>query len=155
MAKKKEEGKAEAPKKKVGKPRAVKDAEHFGELIDGFIQDISTRMHKDNTAIPDDYMLLRYIQGQTGRPIAITTLYDYRENKGGRYPGYAEEYKKIETFRAYFWNAKALANPKVTGFAAFALKQPKNGGWTDKQTVEVPEIKIKIAGGGDLHDIGQ
>lgn len=140
---------------KTGKPRAVKDAEHFGELIDGFIQDITERMREDNAAIPDDYMLVQYIQRQTGRPLAVQTLYDYRENRDNRYIGYPEAYKKIEAFRAYYWSAKALDNPKVTGFAAFALKQPKNGGWTDKQVVEVPEIKIKIAGGGDLGDLGQ
>lgn len=139
----------------MGKPRRIKDAEHFGELIDGFIQDIRTRMETDSKAIPDDYSLCEYIGQKTGKRLPYQTLYDYRANADNRYNGYPEAYKKLEAFRTYYWSLKAIDNPKLTGFAAFALKQPSNGGWTDKQTVEVPEIKIKIAGGGDLGDIGK
>lgn len=145
----------EEPKNGPGKPRAIKSAEHFGELIDAFIEYIDERMDKDYKAIPDDYMLCKFISEAIKAKFSIGTLYDYRENRDNRYSGYPEQYKKLESFREHFYQAVTLANPKLAGSSAFALKQAKNGGWTDKQTVEVPEIKIKIAGGGDLHDIGQ
>lgn len=138
-----------------GRQKAFKTAEEFGEAIESFIDYVEDKKAEDTSVIPADYLLLKYFRDALGVKLAIQTLYDYRANKENRYNGYAEEYKKIEQYREYFYQSMAAGNPKLTGFSAFALKQGSNGGWTDRQTVEVPEIKIKIEGGGDLHDIGQ
>lgn len=65
----------------------------------------------------------------------------------------SERVKKFDAFRNHFYLQLAIKNPKVIGLSNFALKQPQNGGWTDRDPTAAgsTEITIKLdaLGGGE------
>ena len=53
--------------------------------------------------------------------------------------------KKLDDFRVAFWQFIAVDNPKLQAFAMFNLKQPFNGGYTDKpSTANGTQIEVTI-----------
>lgn len=107
----------------------------------------------ENTSAPSDYAVMKHVG------ISPDTLERWRkdqiEDENGKLidSPYAVEIKKFDLFRNDFWLSVGLKNPKLQGFVAFNLKQPCNGGYSDKQGgsggAQV-EVTIKTAGiGGD------
>lgn len=91
---------------------------------------------------PTDYVI-RYVIG-----ISDNTIQQYRHYADLEIPDEADEdekavivkkralgerIKKIDLYRTHFWQKQGLDNPKAIGLANFALKQPQNGGWTDRE----------------------
>ena len=53
--------------------------------------------------------------------------------------------KKLDEFRTAFWQLIAVDNPKLQAFAMFNLKQPFNGGYTDKPAqISGTQIEVTI-----------
>lgn len=61
----------------------------------------------------------------------------------------AEVIKKLRLFREHMSAEIVRANPKLTGWEAFRVKQPKYGGWRDKdKTDNSAQITVNLAGVG-------
>jgi hypothetical protein len=58
--------------------------------------------------------------------------------------GLSEAVKKLDKFRTNFWIEIGLSDPKLQTFAIFNLKQPFNGGYSDKQQIEAGGVNIVI-----------
>ena len=56
--------------------------------------------------------------------------------------------KKWWEFKTYFWVALGLNNEKLAAFTIFNLKQPCNGGYSDKQVGSVGNIEVVVKGEG-------
>lgn len=63
----------------------------------------------------------------------------------------AEVIKKWQEFKTYWWVALGVSNEKLQTMAIFNLKQPCNGGYTDKAPTNTggTEVTIKLQGVGD------
>ena len=61
---------------------------------------------------------------------------------------YREVLKKLDELRTAFWQNVAFDNPKLQAFAMFNLKQPYNGGYTDKPSNDATSVEITIKNGG-------
>jgi len=70
-------------------------------------------------------------------------------NEAREEPGYAEEVRRLDEFRTYFWLRKGLDDPRLATFASFNLKQPMNGGFNDKGGNTGVRVKIVMEGVGD------
>ena len=119
--------------------RKIRSQEELGEKLIGFM-DFCT----ENDMIPTDYQLCKYLG------ISIDTLERY-SREPEKYQGYAEQLKKLVTYREDWFLQKANNNPKAATISIFALKQPKNGGYVDKPAISVDakELKIITDGVGD------
>lgn len=64
----------------------------------------------------------------------------------------ADAIKKWQEFKTYFWAALGMDNEKLQPFAIFNLKQPCNGGYSDKPPAAMgnTEVVVRLEGvGGD------
>ena len=103
-----------------------------------------------NTKPPTRYKICQFLG------ISINTLELWERNeeneKGERiYNEYCEPLKKLHSaMEDWFLNA-AYTNPKAQTISIFALKQPKNGGWIDKPTVDISakELTVNVKGLGE------
>lgn len=132
-------------------PRKYKTANDFATAVDKFI-DYSTV----NNIRPTDYQVCNYLG------ISVDTLERYAKikssddnskdsnNKGvDNNRGYAESVKKLVMYRQDWYLRHAEANPKLAGVDIFALKQPCNGGWTDRQVIDTGggfAVDIRLSG---------
>lgn len=60
----------------------------------------------------------------------------------------AEVIKKWQEFKTVFWVRKGLDDPKLAAFAIFNLKQPCNGGYSDKPVGAVGNIEVVVKADG-------
>ena len=121
-----------------GRPCKYKTGAEFSAAVDEFIA-YSTA----NNIRPTDYQITEYLK------ISPDTLerYSRKDTRDTRDTesiqgedsidnGYAAAVKKLVMYRQDWYLRHAEKNPKLTSIDIFALKQPCNGGWTDKQQVE-------------------
>lgn len=120
--------------------------EEFAIKVDAFI------LYCDSKDIDaTDYQIINYFK------ISPTTLDRYRsgDNPGSeakdkdKYNGFGAALKKIDLYREDATIRQARNDPKMTGHAAFKLKQAHWGGWTDKQVVDSnvkQSIEFKVTG---------
>lgn len=109
--------------------------------------------------VPSDYVLLRRLDNMsivTWRRWARGERDEQIEKQGRSGKGYSVKYAEVaelwRLFCEHYWQWKGGSDPKYTGFAAFALKQQKNGGWTDKQQTEhsgTVNFQLALKNGGD------
>lgn len=118
----------------MARPMKYKSAEELDKAIQAYI---ASHDSKDN---PPTWagMLLEL-------DITDDTLRNYR-NKEDKYPGYSDVIKKAEQAHCRFWQQLALAHPNLQSFCMFELKQPHNGGFTDRpqDTGQTGEVTIKV-----------
>lgn len=82
--------------------------------------------------------------------ISDDTLLNYRNNKDNKYPGYSEAIKRAERRLSEFWQQFAIEHPNLQSYCIFQLKQPHNGGLSDKTEVSQDvKIQIQIGSGQD------
>ena len=121
-----------------GRPCKYKTGAEFSAAVDEFIA-YSTQ----NNIRPTDYQITEYLK------ISPDTLerYSRKDTRDTRDiesiqdedsidNGYAAAVKKLVMYRQDWYLRHAETNPKLTSIDIFALKQPCNGGWTDKQVTE-------------------
>lgn len=119
--------------------------EELSVKIDEFI----SLVESGGIDIPDDYSLSSFLGVST---VTLDKYFndglqeDRDKGDNNTYKGYSLILKKIRDYREHWYSVQAIKNPKLTGHCAFALKQAKNGGWTDKQeTVQSGDIKLQIS----------
>lgn len=133
-------------KRGPGKPKAFEDADAFARAVDDYINyNISCNQGNDIKP-PMDFDFCTYVG------ISPSTLDNYRRNQDDKYPGYLAAYKKLVQYREQYFMSAGLKNPKLAGVTNFALKQPKNGGYEDKPTVQVEARELKIVHGSGMTD---
>ena len=138
MAKNANKSTDNAAKNLGGRPCKYKTGKEFTAAVDEFVA-YSTA----NNIRPTDYQITEYLK------ISPDTLERYSrkdtrdtrdiESTQGEESidnGYAAAVKKLVMYRQDWYLRHAETNPKLTSIDIFALKQPCNGGWTDKQQVE-------------------
>ena len=121
-----------------GRPCKYKTGAEFSAAVDEFIA-YSTA----NNIRPTDYQITEYLK------ISPDTLerYSRKDTRDTRDTesiqgedsidnGYAAAVKKLVMYRQDWYLRHAETNPKLTSIDIFALKQPCNGGWTDRQQME-------------------
>ncbi len=110
----------------------------------------------DNNKPPVDFVLHKFT------PISADAIVDYikwaKEMEDGKRERdadlmeAAEVLKKWQEFKTVFWLEIGMNDPKLSAFAIFNLKQPCNGGYSDKPLGTVGNIEINIdtegVGGG-------
>ena len=132
------------PKRGPGQPKAFENAEDFARAVEEYINyNISCNQGNDIKP-PMDYDFCTYVG------ISPSTLDNYRRNQDDKYPGYLAEYKKLVQYREEYFMTAGMKNPKLAGVTNFALKQPKNGGYEDKPTVQVEARELKIVQGDGM-----
>lgn len=112
----------------------------------------------DNNVYPDSYTVLRELKLSEDD---IRNYLDYADLEDDEDDSEAakevkrkkrelsENIKKLMAFREYMALRIVQDNPKLTGFYAFLLKQPKYGGWRDKdKTDNSAQITVNLAGVG-------
>ena len=142
---------------KTGRPRKYKTGKELMDAINGFIQ-----YSQDNNIRPTDYQVCVYL----GMSPDSLELYANRTNPkpSNKANGndkdniqdsedieitYSAAIKKLAMYRQDWYLSHAEANPKLTAIDIFALKQPCNGGWADKQQTDnggSMSIDIKLCG---------
>ena len=124
----------------MGRPRKYKTGDDLMAAVDDFIQ-YST----DNNIRPTDYQVCEYLhmspdslENYAKRDKESTTGGKDKdsESKDNTQNTYSAAIKKLVLYRQDWYLRHAETNPKLTSIDIFALKQPCNGGWTDKQQVE-------------------
>ena len=134
-----------------GRPCKYKTGAEFSAAVDEFIA-YSTA----NNIRPTDYQITEYLK------ISPDTLERYSrkdtrdtrdiESTQGEESidnGYAAAVKKLVMYRQDWYLRHAETNPKLTSIDIFALKQPCNGGWTDRQQVDAGgalALNVSISG---------
>ena len=131
-----------------GRPCKYKTGAEFSAAVDEFIA-YSTA----NNIRPTDYQVCEYLK------ISPDTLerYSRRDNinsdsssdSNDSNKGYAAAIKKLTMYRQDWYLRHAESNPKIASVDIFALKQPCNGGWTDKQISEsngTMALNVSISG---------
>lgn len=56
----------------------------------------------------------------------------------------SEVIKKWQEFKTVFWARVGLKDPKLSAFAIFNLKQPCNGGYTDKPVTAAGNVEVSV-----------
>lgn len=105
--------------------------------------------HCDETLAPPSNLLVsRFLGVSIDRVEAWRKEVVVDEDGKERQTEYAEALKKLDEYRTDFWLRVGLSNPKVQAFAMFNLKQPHNGGYTDKPSNDATSVEITIKNGG-------
>ena len=81
--------------------------------------------------------------------ISDETMLRYRTDEKYIKLGYADVIKRAEHRHSSFWQQLALDNPNLQSFCIFQLKQPHNGGLSDRQQLDTNNkhsIEIDIKG---------
>lgn len=127
-------------------------ADAFGNLIDAFVQHCN-----DDQIIPSDWALITFAKSQ-GYNISVSTLDRYYQALNGTestgdgdgkqrdlsaYKPHGEALKKLLSYRQHWAMQSTVDNPKLAGHTAFVLKQPRWGGWSDKQE-QSQDIRVDV-----------
>ena len=134
-----------------GRPCKYPTSADFSAAVDEFIAYSTT-----NNIRPTDYQITEYLK------ISPDTLerYSRKDTRDKRDTesiqdgesidnGYAAAIKKLTMYRQDWYLRHAERNPKLTSIDIFALKQPCNGGWTDRQITEsngTMALNVSISG---------
>lgn len=120
-------------------------SEQFADSVDRFGEYLNRRDDK----VPSDYEFMEFINSD------MAYRYEFDEIDTNEYEDIlkAEEntaaVKKLRLIRENFYLKKMARDPKLSTGAIFALKQPKNGGYSDKQEVSTEKtLTIKFDGVG-------
>ena len=137
MAKNANKSTDNAAKNLGGRPPQFATPEDFETAVDAFIADC-----KATSTFPDDFLFHDTLH------ISQRTEERYREDKDKE--GYGDALKKLYEYREHLLQEQLL-DPfrKSTGGPAFALKQIKNGGWTDRQQIDAGgalALNVSISG---------
>jgi len=125
----------------------------FAEAIDRFGAYVNRC--KNSVVVPSDYELLEFINSD----IVYGVFEDDEDVEEVTAPELEEAIKseenavaaaKLRMIRENFYVKAMARDPKATTGAIFALKQPKNGGYSDKQEVKTEKtLTIKLSGVGE------
>lgn len=127
---------ARGEKEEMGRNRAVNTPDQWKNTVEAFIQ-----YCEESQCLPTDYELMQFAS------VSAATLNRYTSAQGN-YSKYGAGSEALKKYREHVFLGAALA-AKNPAAAVFALKQEKNGGWTDLQTVKQDStLKIQVAGVG-------
>jgi hypothetical protein len=124
--------------KKGGRLPKYKTAEELEEAINRYFEE-----HNCKENAPKWHEMLYVID------ISDSALLRYRSDEKYIKAGYAEVIKKAEQRHSAFWQQLALDFPNLQTFCIFQLKQPHNGGLSDRQQVDTNnkhQVEIDIKG---------
>lgn len=124
--------------KKGGRPPKYKTAEELENKIDEYFDS-----HNSKENIPKWPGMLNYLR------VSDDTLLNYRTKETYIKNGYAEVIKRAERRFSEKLMQLAVDNPNLQSLCIFLLKQPHNGGYTDKQVTETSgkhQIDIVVNG---------
>lgn len=99
--------------------------------------------HNCKANAPKWHDMLNYIN------LSDDTLLNYRSKEEYIKAGYSDVIKRAENRHSAFWQQLALDNPNLQTFCIFQLKQPHNGGLSDRQQVDTNnkhQIEVNIKG---------
>ena len=141
----------------MGRPRKYKTGADLMSAVDDFIQ-YST----ENNIRPTDYQVCEYLH------MSPDSLENYakrdkenttgdkdkdkdkdKEAESNTENTYSAAIKKLVMYRQDWYLRHAETNPKLTSIDIFALKQPCNGGWTDRQQIDAGgalALNVSISG---------
>ena len=137
----------------MGRPRKYKTGADLMDAVNDFI-----KYSTENKIRPTDYHLCEYLH------MSPDTLENYakrdkenttkgkdkgKETESNTENTYSAAIKKLTLYRQDWYLRHAEINPKLTSIDIFALKQPCNGGWTDKQVTEntgAMALNVSISG---------
>ena len=137
----------------MGRPRRYKTGDDLMTAVNDFIQ-YST----DNNIRPTDYQVCEYLhmspdslENYAKRDKESTTGGKDKdsESKDNTQNTYSAAIKKLVLYRQDWYLRHAEKNPKLTSIDIFALKQPCNGGWTDRQQIDAGgalALNVSISG---------
>jgi hypothetical protein len=126
-----------------GCPPKYTSADDLSAKVEAFIADCQSGKIEE----PSDYEIVNYFG------ISPRTLDRYRadynaddsDNKDSCiYKGFGEALKKIDLYREHATLLEVKHNPKMTGHAAFKLKQPHWGNWSDKPAESNNKTSIEV-----------
>ena len=122
----------------MGRPRKYKTGDDLMDAVDSFIA-YST----EHNIRPTDYQVCEYLhmspdslENYSRRDKESNTGDNDKEIESNTKNTYSAAIKKLTMYRQDWYLRHAESNPKLTSIDIFALKQPCNGGWTDKQQIE-------------------
>jgi hypothetical protein len=126
--------------------------ERFDEIIDKFLV-----YCEESGEIPSDWALIKFAKSQ-GADISPGTLDRYymalngteivsegdgKERDISTYKPFGNALKKLVTYRQHWATTETINQPKLAGHTAFVLKQPRWGGWSDKQE-QSQDIRVDV-----------
>lgn len=123
--------------KKGGRPPKY-TAEELDQKISTYFEE-----HNSKENAPKWHDMLNYIG------LSDETLRLYRTEERYIKAGYLEVVKRAENKHSAFWQQLALDYPNLQSFCIFQLKQPHNGGLSDRQQLDTNNkhsIEIDIKG---------
>ena len=137
----------------MGRPRKYKTGAELLDAVNDFI-----KYSTENKIRPTDYQVCEYLH------MSPDSLENYakrdkentagdkdkdKEHESNTENTYSAAIKKLTLYRQDWYLRHAECNPKLTSIDIFALKQPCNGGWTDKQVTEsngTMALNVSISG---------
>ena len=115
--------------------KKIESPEKLEILIDSFIQEVKA----GNIPRPTDYNLVEFLGISASTLDRMQKGEDEEDSSANiSYKGYDKPFKKLLMFREEFY-----LNQGDT-MAVFALKQKKNGGYTDRQQESKEPIKLNV-----------
>ena len=135
----------------MGRPRKYKTGADLMDAVNDFI-----KYSTENNIRPTDYQVCEYLH-MSPDALEIYAKRDKESNTGDKdieaesntKNTYSAAIKKLTLYRQDWYLRHAETNPKLTSIDIFALKQPCNGGWTDKQISEssgTMALNVSISG---------
>lgn len=124
----------------IARPRKYNTADD----LDRAIKDYFSKCLADNKA-PKWCDMLNSLN------ISQDLIQDY-QSKTEIYPGFSEVIKRAVNEHSSFWQQYALDHPNSQTFCIFMLKQPYNGGLSDKQEIN-QDVKIQLQINGQSPDL--
>ena len=122
----------------MGRPRKYKTGDDLMSAVDDFI-----KYSTENNIRPTDYQVCEYLhmspdalEAYAKRDITGDDTKDKQGDKDSTKNTYTAAIKKLTMYRQDWYLRHAELNPKIASVDIFALKQPCNGGWADKQVTE-------------------
>ena len=135
----------------MGRPRRYKTGDDLMSAVDDFI-----KYSTDNHIRPTDYQVCEYLhmspdslENYAKRDKESNTGDKDIETESNTKNTYSAAIKKLVLYRQDWYLRHAETNPKLTSIDIFALKQPSNGGWTDRQQIDAGgalALNVSISG---------
>ena len=107
------------------------EAKVFNAKVEDFIKAVENEVY----ATPSDFNLIQFLG------IKQNKLQYYKDNIDKHC--YRAGFELLKMYREDFWTRKSLYKAAQTS-AIFHLKQPMNGGYTDKQEKSNDPIKVEV-----------